>query len=704
MYSTNHPKATSCVRESKVFNLFWVALTILAVLAAFSISAAVTVNPAEMVQKNQWVQQNLLTATNLPPFSFTYQGQPSSILLPLWKREETSTNLDPSQIQHVIVWTHNGFQVKCVAVEYSDYPEVEWTLYLKNIGTNNTPIMENIQGLDTSFSRTNGPDFVLYGIKGDMTTADSYEPYQITLRPNVRKTFAPPESGKSSDGPDGWPYYNLQMPGGGVILAIGWPGQWASSFTRDAANALRIEGGQQLTHLLLKPHEEIRTPLIAMLFWQGTNIVRAQNIWRHFYIAHTLPKVGAQPQGPLKQIQVNGDDTGYVQSYLDAGIIPDICWRDAGAGTTTWYPSDDGPYAPGGHAPQPAFANWAWLNTGTWEVDARKFTNGFRPFTDWIHDRNMKFVLWFEPERVGSPTSWLGKNHPEWLLPATDTTVGAILNLGNSDALDWLVKHVDRLIKSQGIDWYREDMNGKGPLPAWRNNDAPDRQGITENMYVQGHLKYWDELKRRNSGMSLDSCASGGRRNDLETMRRAVPLLRSDFQFPDSQKGVFEGNQGHTYGLSFWLPFQGSGVLGYDPYSYRSFYMASFGMGGLTSQNKAAQKQAYAECTKISPYMLFGDYYPLTPYSLSEDAWIAWQFNRAETGEGCVQAFRHPKSELPAMKLKLQGLDTIKTYEIEDFDKNERLLFSGKELIENGLPVTLGVRGSAVFRYNTINH
>lgn len=32
--------------------------------------------------------------------------------------------------------------------------------------------------------------------------------------------------------------------------------------------------------------------------------------------------------------------------------------------------------------------------------------------------------------------------------------------------------------------------------------------------------------------MLIDSCASGGRRNDLETLRRAVPLLRSDLLAP----------------------------------------------------------------------------------------------------------------------------------------------------------------------------
>lgn len=661
------------------------------ILGAFATQAAVTVESSELTQQQQWLQQNLLTATNVPPFSFIYQGKPSSAFLTSWERREVTTYPDSNRIQHVIIWKHNGLQVKCVAVEYRDFPEVEWTVYLKNIGTNNTPIIENIQGLDTRFLRTTKePEFVLNGIKGDFTSAESYEPYQITLGPGSTNEFAPPGSGKSSDGPKGWPYYNLQIPDGGVILAIGWPGQWASSFVRDNGDTLRVEAGQQLTHLFLKPGEEIRTPLMAMLFWRGTDVVRAQNIWRHFYIAHIIPRVDGKPQGPLKQIQVNGDNADYVQTFLDAGIVPDICWRDAGAGGTTWYPSDVGPY----HEKD------SWLNTGTWEVDARKFPDSFKPFSDWVHKHNMKFVLWFEPERVGSPDSWLGKNHPEWLLHPG--SVGLILNEGNPEVFNWLTNHIEGLIKSNGIDWYREDMNGVGPCSSWRASDAPDRQGITENFYVQGHLAYWDALRAMNPKLRIDSCASGGRRNDLETMRRAVPLLRSDFQFPDLQKNVIDGNQCQTYGLSSWLPFQGSGIGNYDPYSYRSFYMASFGMGGLTPENKKAQQTAYAECAKIAPDLLFGDYYPLTPYTLKDEDWIAWQFDRPETGGGCVQAFRHPKNEQPEMTFKLQGLNPSGTYEVTNLDKPGALSFSGKELMQNGLQVKLEARGSAVFIYKLV--
>jgi alpha-galactosidase len=674
-----------------------VVIAIIAILAGMmtvSVHAAITVTREEMAQKNQWVRQNLLTATNLPPFSFMYDGQLSSKILPSWDRAETDKILDKHRTQHVITWTNNVLQVSCVAVEYKDYPMVEWTVYLKNINpTSPTPILQGIQGLDITLSRTTGPEFVLHGNKGDFCTADSYEPFQITLNPSTVTNFSPPsDSGKSCDGPNGWPYYNLQVPGGGTVLAVGWPGQWASSFTRDAGTDLRIQAGQQLTHLFLNPGEEVRTPLIALLFWQGTNVVRAQNIWRHWYIAHEIPRVKGRPASAMTQIQVGGDDFDAVSNILKTVVKPDVCWRDAG-GNHPWYPSSTGPYQ----------GDNSWINTGTWEVDSKKYPHGFKPFSDWIHAQGMAFLLWMEPERVGDPNSWLGATHPEWLLPATGSTVGAILNEGNPAAFNWLTNHVDGLIKSNGIDWYREDMNGGGPLPTWRNNDATNRQGITENLYVQGHLAYWDALVAMNPGLRIDSCASGGRRNDLETMRRAVPLLRSDFQFP-STANVVAGNQCQTYGLSFWLPFQGTGTYLYDSYSFRSFYLAGFGVaGGLTPANTAAWKQAYAECKQIAPIMLYGDYYPLTPYSLADKVWMAWQFDRPEHGDGVVQAFRRGNCDEPTKIFQLNGLDSSAHYKITNFDAKGSIKLSGRELMKHGLTVEITNKpGAVVITYQRV--
>ena len=96
----------------------------------------------------------------------------------------------------------------------------------------------------------------------------------------------------------------------------------------------------------------------------------------------------------------------------------------------------------------------------------------------------------------------------------------------------------------------------------WRGADAPDRQGITEIRHVTNLLAYWDELRRRHPDMLIDECASGGRRNDLEMMRRAVPLWRSD----KTMEPI--GQQSMTYGLSMWIPYFGTGTVAWGDAAY----------------------------------------------------------------------------------------------------------------------------------------
>ena len=626
--------------------------------------------PEEMLIKSQWVKAHLPEGTPNPPglpFAFAYDGKPSADLLAAWPCKSTTEKLDEKRTlrTHCRTDPKTGLEIRCVAVEYSDYPAVEWTVYLRNIGKQNTPILSDLQGIDTTFRRTSAGEFVLHGNKGDWCVAEGYEPYRRPLDPDSVLRFSP-DGGRPTNGPNGWPYYNIQMPGGGVLLGIGWPGQWASSFRRDSNSGLRVVAGQELTHLSLKPGEEVRSPLIALIFWQGDDVVRAQNLWRRWFVAHNIPKNNGQPPAPMAQIQLcrdfNDSDAVMgeeVNQYAKAGIEIDLYWRDAG-----WYPCAGN-----------------WWNTGTWEVDPKRFPKGFTSIADEIHARGKKLIVWFEPERVGDPNSWLAKNHSEWLLG------GNLVNLGNPDAWKWVVEHIDGIIKANGIDYYRQDFN-MDPLSNWRGHDAPDRQGMTENRHVQGYLAFWDELRRRHPDMLIDSCASGGRRNDLETLRRAVPLLRSDFQPAEK----YEGQQGQTYGLSSWIPYYGSGVLASDKYALRSFYMPCFGVAW--NQDKTKAKAGYDECRRIAPLML-GDFYPLTDYSLKLDQWIAWQFHRPEQGDGVVQAFRRAGCADASQTFQLSGLDPAAQYELTNFDVDGKIRMSGRDLRKKGLAVEIKDKPSA---------
>ena len=308
------------------------------------------------------------------------------------------------------------------------------------------------------------------------------------------------------------------------------------------------------------------------------------------------------------------------------------------------------------------------------------------------HQRGVKALVWFEPERV-QPGTWLDEHHPEWLLGTPGKQ--RLLDLGNPSARQWVVEHTDTVLREQGIDIYRQDFN-MPPLEYWRANDPPDRQGISEIKHVTGYLAFWDELRRRHPGLLIDTCASGGRRNDLETLRRSVPLHKSDMEYPN-----LTAKQTQLYGLAFWEPYFGAPVYPADRvdiYGFRSGMAAMTGLGydvrrkdldWALLRKLVAQRDAV-----VTNY--YGDYYPLTRWSAEPDAWIAWQFDQPEHGSGMIQAFRRPQSLYETARFKLRGLDPNASYTVTNLDLPDALRLSGKELMEKGLPVGIPESPGAV--------
>ena len=668
-------------------------------LAWLQTVAGVTAGGPDMA--DSWKKQ--LDGENLAePFSFTYAGEPSGEVLKRCRRTSSHKRLDEGRTAHTLLYVDpkTGLQVRWEGIEYPRFRTVEWTLYFKNTGSSDTPILADVQVLDTNLRRQKGSEFVLHYNRGDSCSPESFQPLENVLGPKEEFRLAP-SGGRPTN--SAFPYFNLRAGSEGVIIVVGWPGQWAAKFTRDEDRSINVVAGQELTRLRLHPSEQIRTPLIVLQFADRSDWIDAQNTWRRWMIEHNIPRPGGKPL-PLPQFNAcsshqfaemtkanESNQIEFVDGYLAKGLKLDYWWMDAG-----WYVGA-------------AEKGWPW--TGTWEVDRRahRFPNGLRAISDHAHAKGVKTIVWFEPERVAAGT-WLATEHPQWILGGRS---GGLLDLGNAEAWNWLVNHIDKIITDEGIDLYRQDFN-IDPLSYWRAHDTEDRQGITENKHVVGYLAYWDELLRRHPSMVIDSCASGGRRNDLETMRRAVPLLRSDYLFEPV------GQQGHTYGLSFWLPFYGTaycpsntagwgwgtGGLSYDPYTRRSNMCpantACFDFR-VDVNDKLIQK-LYREWLEVAPDF-FGDYYPLTAHNLDKDAWIAWQFHRPEAGRGMVQAFRREDNNYFGGRFKLRGLRGDAQYEVENLDEPGKIKMTGRQLTEAGVEIVVRDRpGAAVIVYKRIKY
>ncbi len=371
----------------------------------------------------------------------------SDELLAQWPPTEETERLDANRTQYRQTWTDpkTGLQVRAVAVAYDDFPAAEWTVYFKNTSDKNTPLLENVQALDTQWERPAAGEFLLRSAFGDYCDPEAYQPLELPLPASSIRNVSP-EGGRPCN--KYFPYFNLQYPGGGVFLAVGWPGQWAAVFARDADRGLRVLAGQELLQVSLRPGEEVRTPLIALLFWQGDDPVVAQNLWRRWFIAHNLPRPGGDLPKPMAIVCAEGGPAMFyndeaqmrkeVETYEKAGIKLDYWWRDAG-----WYPSGQN----------------RWWNTGTWEVDKTRFPNGLKSFSDLVHAKGLKFITWFEPERVGPAPSWLRTNHPEWLLGERLNLV----NLGDPETWNWVHRALRRAARGQ---WHRPLPRGFQHRPA----------------------------------------------------------------------------------------------------------------------------------------------------------------------------------------------------------------------------------------------
>ncbi len=656
----------------------------------------------ELDVSRAWIAAYFESSGTAPPFSFRYDGQSMSEALLEWRIDSAARKLDDSRIERTLTYTDSktGLEVRCVVTEYSDYPAVEWVVFFENKGSDATPVISDVQAADFSLLSTGMGDFVVHHADGSHADPTDFHPRTTKLTRGEELRFAP-YGGRSSDGV--LPYFNLEKPDGdGMIAAVGWTGQWAASFTQQSDVAVSFQAGMETTHLKLYPGEEIRTPSILLCFW-NENRTHGHNLLRSLLLNHYSPTVDGDladvPVGASPHSEIAFEST--TETNMIEGIarvtsnnLPiDTWWIDAG-----WYLCPD--EATGGR-------NWA-KGVGNWDADPERYPNGMKPVADAAHENGLKFLLWFEPERV-MPGTWLYENRRDWLLaPPADLPPELqyekndgfhLLDLGNPEALAWTRETFSGMIGEVGIDIYRHDCNIY-PLHYWRSGEAPDRQGMNEIRYIVGLYDFFDSLQRDHPNLLIDNCASGGRRLDFEMLRRSAALWRSDHCWEA------DAEQGMTYGLSLWMPLHGVGSISVDPYDFRSGMGANFSASLTYYSDPAIWEPAvrlFSEYRSIR-HLFHGDFYPLTLYSVSPEAWIAWQFHRSDLDEGMVQAFRRSDSDVSDIAFKLHGLTPEVQYSVMNFDAPGASRMTGRELMDKGISVSINqARGSAVILYKPID-
>ncbi len=267
--------------------------------------------------------------------------------------------------------------------------------------------------------------------------------------------------------------------------------------------------------LSLHPGESIRSPRIMQLYWSAGDPNRAYNLFRRTMLAHVVPKCDGRTVTPpivhmsTSFYELNSSTEANVLSHLEAvkGLGFEMFWLDA-------YWTRDGFPAGMGHYGFPLE-----------RVEPRdRFPHGMQTIRDAVHEAGLKYLMWFEPERV-HPGTAIAKEHPDWVIsPAGDGS--GLFNLGLPEAREFMTRYLAAVIQEYGLDCLRIDFN-IDPLPFWEflNQQDPARVGIGEIRYVEGLYQMWDDLLTTYPHLLIDNCASGGRRIDLETCSRAPPVV-----------------------------------------------------------------------------------------------------------------------------------------------------------------------------------
>ncbi|MFZ2655389.1 MAG: alpha-galactosidase [Victivallales bacterium] len=670
----------------------------------------------EMQSKDKWVGKHLLQAGHIPsvtdmaahiglPFTFVYNGMASGELLDSWPKKTEKIDLDGKRTRHTLVWKDpkTGLEVRCAAIDYADYPSVDWVVYLKNTGLIDTPILENIQALDASWQQEPVRPLIVHHAKGSDSAPSDFAPLSDTIAPGGELKMHSHGSRYANRGGlpsiESLPFFNLQLGDHGMIAGLGWSGAWSAGFARDAGGTVNVRAGLEHTRLLLHPGEEIRGPRIVMLFWQGDR-PQAHNLWRRLLLEHYSPRPGGKPfTGLIADLNWGsymnaGKHVEEINFWHEHGLPMECYWVDAG---------------------------WADMSLG-WEAhtshtapDPSLFPDGLKPLADAAHRRGMKFLLWMVPESV-HPAVGIGKEHPELLGEPWNPSVGNMifhgLDHGKQQANQLMIDHFSKLVGDFDVDVFRQDGEN-----LWPEDTVHDREGMSQIGHIDGFYKFWDGLLEKHPDLLIDNCACGGRKIDIETISRSVALWRSDCQAWDFDPVT---NQGFNYGLLQWIPLCGGVVLPHklSTYAFRSAYSPALIMnwpmtgnwitGGDRSTDPKVRwsnidldllRKLLKEYLSIRPYT-FGDFYPLTPYSIKHSDWLAWQFDRPDLGEGMVQAFRRPECPETVQQYRLHGLAPEGMYSVVDLDDNRQRDMSGLELMETGLEASISsLPGAKVITY-----
>ena len=329
---------------------------------------------------------------------------------------------------------------------------------------------------------------------------------------------------------------------------------------------------------------------------------------------------------------------------------------------------------------------------GDWFVDEKKFNHGIAGFAKRVHNLDMKFGLWFEPEMI-SIDSKLYQTHPEWMIktPGRGQTPGRhqfVLDMSRQEVVDYLFGLMSHIIQDAKLDYIKWDMNRN--ITEMYGADLPaDQQLEFSHRYILGVYDLYDRLTKAFPDVLFESCASGGGRFDLGMMYYAPQAWCSDDTDAIERIKIQDGTS-YGYTPSMWgahvsaVPNDQVGRLTSIDTRAKVAYFGAFGyeldVTELSDEEQATIKQQVAFYKQYRKLFQFGTFYRLETPDTSDNVY-GWETVSHDKQTAIGMRYQILNGANPAyIRYYFKGLDPERRYTVNDGSE----VFSGAELMNAG--------------------
>lgn len=346
---------------------------------------------------------------------------------------------------------------------------------------------------------------------------------------------------------------------------------------------------------------------------------------------------------------------------------------------------------------------------GDWIENTEKLKDGLQGIADYVHQKNMSFGLWFEPEMVNADSD-LFREHPDYALQTPGRGMSTsrdqyVLDFSRQEVRAEITKQMRAILDTIDIDYIKWDMN-RHLTEVHSSTAGAAHQGEIFHRYVLGLYEMLEELTTEYDHILWEGCSGGGGRFDAGflhympqswTSDNTDAIERLDIQYGTSLLYPISSMGAHVSAVPNHQTYRETGLEIRGDVAMSGIFGYELNLQGMSQTEKTVVLEQVAFYKIHRKLLQYGKFYRLlSPFESNQTAWI---FVNDDQSQAIGFYFRkYAESAAPLRVIKFTGLAPDKTYQV-----NDDAIYGGDELMSIGLYIYPFLEGDYQSRKFVIN-